>query len=292
MDKTPKVSVITPFLNAEKFLSEAVESVLSQTYTSWELLLIDDGSSDASTRIAKNFAAKHAERIRYLEHSNHMNKGMPASRNLGILHSKGEYIAHLDSDDIWSNSLLEDQIAILDHYPTSAMVFGPMRVWFQWPGTQTTRQDYFQRFTFRPDQMLYPPAFVPLLLSGRNDPAGYLIRRNVLEKVGLYEDCLEMCEDWALYVKIAMRYEVFVLGKSNYSYRQHASQSCSELRRSGQFHSRFIPFLKWLEAYIASIQCNDPQISRAVRNLVRRNQFNRIKESVLHVGRKVLTLPV
>src|SRR5262249_17520285 len=109
MSKPPKASVIVPFYNSEKFLAEAIESVLSQTYLSWELILVDDGSHDKSTTIAKEYAAGNPNRIRYLEHPGHENKGRSTSRNLGISQSQGEYIAHLDSDDVWSNTLLEDQ---------------------------------------------------------------------------------------------------------------------------------------------------------------------------------------
>src|SRR5258706_2880162 len=78
------VSVVVIFLNAERFISEAVESVVAQTYGNWELLLVDDGSNDGSTEIARSYAAKFPDKIRYLEHHGHENRGMSASRNLGI----------------------------------------------------------------------------------------------------------------------------------------------------------------------------------------------------------------
>src|SRR3954451_25115181 len=83
----PRVSVVTPFLNAERFLAEAVDSVLAQTYTDWELLLVDDGSSDGSTEVARNYVGLNPARVRYLEHPGHMNRGTSASRNLGIRHT-------------------------------------------------------------------------------------------------------------------------------------------------------------------------------------------------------------
>jgi len=286
MPKLPKVSIIIPFFNSEKFLSEAIESVLSQTYSTWELILVDDGSIDGSTAIAQGYAAKDPSRIRYVEHHAHEHKGMPTSRNLGIAHSSGEYIAHLDSDDIWSKTLLEEQVKILNHYPTVAMTFGPMKIWTNWGRSESTRHDRVQRFTFRVNQVLPPPQFVPLLLSEKNDPAGYLIRRAVIEEVGRYEDSLEMCEDWALYIKIALKHNIFVSGNCNYSYRQHPAQSCNALRISGTFYAQFIPFFEWLNGYLKKVQCNDRKVLRAVKNLITRNRLKRIKESVLHAGRK------
>jgi glycosyltransferase involved in cell wall biosynthesis len=287
MSKPPKVSVIVPFFNSEKFISEAIQSVLSQTFTSWELLLVDDGSADESGKIAKRYVTNHHARIRYLEHVAHEHKGMPASRNLGISCSSGEYIAHLDSDDIWSATLLEQQVKILDRNPTVAMTFGPMKVWSEWTGSETNRTDRVQRFTFNADRIFSPPTFVPLLLSEKNDPAGYLIRRTVLEEIGCYEDGLEMCEDWALYTKIALKYDIFISSNCNYFYRQHAAQSCSALRRSGQFYAGFLPFFNWLKKYLETVRCTDPAVLRAVTKLIRRNRFNRMRESIVHITKEV-----
>jgi glycosyltransferase involved in cell wall biosynthesis len=97
----PLVSVIIIFLDEERFIQEAIESVFAQTYSHWELLLVDDGSKDASTQIARRCAETNPGRVRYLEHEDHRNRGMSASRNLGLQHAKGDFIAFLDADDVW-----------------------------------------------------------------------------------------------------------------------------------------------------------------------------------------------
>ena len=91
MNSRPLVSVITIFFNEEKFIEDAVKSVFAQTYQDWELLLVDDGSTDKSTEIARRLAEQHPEKVRYLEHDGHKNRGMSASRNLGIRNADGEY---------------------------------------------------------------------------------------------------------------------------------------------------------------------------------------------------------
>src|ERR687889_2435319 len=96
MSSKPLVSSIIIFLNRERFIQEAIESVFAQTYDNWELLLVDDGSTDGSTQIALRYAERYPEKVRYLEHPGHQNSGMSASRNLGIRYAKGEYIAFLD----------------------------------------------------------------------------------------------------------------------------------------------------------------------------------------------------
>src|SRR5919199_4729628 len=101
MSSKPSISVIIIFLNEEKFIQEAIESVFAQTYDRWELLLVDDGSTDDSTRIALQYAAQFPDKVRYLEHPDHLNRGASASRNLGISHANGDILAFLDSDDVW-----------------------------------------------------------------------------------------------------------------------------------------------------------------------------------------------
>ena len=79
--RRPRVSVVLPFLNAKQFLEQAVHSVLHQTYPDWELLMVDDGSRDGSTEIARSYAMNMPEQVRYFEHKNHANRGVAASRH-------------------------------------------------------------------------------------------------------------------------------------------------------------------------------------------------------------------
>jgi glycosyltransferase involved in cell wall biosynthesis len=96
---SPRVSVICIFYNAERFFAEAIESVLAQEGISFELLLVDDGSSDASTAMARDYAERFPEVVRYLQHDGHANLGMSATRNLGLARARGEYVALIDRFD-------------------------------------------------------------------------------------------------------------------------------------------------------------------------------------------------
>src|SRR5512136_946848 len=100
MTDHPLVSVIIIFLNAGKFIQEAVSSVLAQTYPLWELILVDDGSTDGSPGIAKSLADQYPGRIRYYDHPGHRNLGMSLARNLGVRNATGPLIAMLDADDV------------------------------------------------------------------------------------------------------------------------------------------------------------------------------------------------
>ena len=108
--KNPLISVVMPVYNAERFLPQAVESVLGQTYRNIEVILVDDGSQDSSRQIMKNYADKD-QRIRLIYNDN--NQGVAQTRNAGIQAAGGKYIAFLDSDDVWECDKLERQQALM-----------------------------------------------------------------------------------------------------------------------------------------------------------------------------------
>lgn len=108
-DRQPLVSVIMPAYNAEKYIGEAIASVCAQTYENWELLILDDGSGDRTAEIAQAYAQLDA-RIRVLR--NPQNMGAAKTRNRGFDIAKGEWIALLDSDDVWHSDKLEKQLAV------------------------------------------------------------------------------------------------------------------------------------------------------------------------------------
>lgn len=103
----PLVSVIMPSYNAEKYIKEAIESVIAQTYKNWELFVIDDGSTDRTAEIARSYAEKDS---RIILHRNSHNMGTAKTRNTGIKLANGEWIATLDSDDMWHPEKLEIQL--------------------------------------------------------------------------------------------------------------------------------------------------------------------------------------
>src|SRR6187431_834910 len=131
---SPLVSVIMIFHNAERFLNEAVRSVLGQTFGDIELLLIDDGSTDGSTGAAGKFAGEFPGLVHVFEHPEHANRGMSASRNLGMVSARGELIAFLDSDDVWEPNHLAEQVHLLRSHPAVGMVCGRAMNWRSWDG--------------------------------------------------------------------------------------------------------------------------------------------------------------
>lgn len=103
------VSIITPCYNAERYIAETIESVLSQTYPRWEMIIVDDGSTDGSAETVRLFLSRDS-RIRYFRQDN---AGSAAARNTGIRHARGQYIALLDADDLWLPDFLASQISLM-----------------------------------------------------------------------------------------------------------------------------------------------------------------------------------
>lgn len=130
MNENPLVSVVTIFLNEEKFLQEAVDSVLAQNYQNWELILVDDGSVDDSASIASHFQSKYPARVTCLSHTDRQNRGMSASRNLGLTRALGRYVAFLDADDVWDTEFLRHRVDILESHAECSMVSGAAHFWY------------------------------------------------------------------------------------------------------------------------------------------------------------------
>jgi len=261
------VSVVIIFLNAERFLQEAIESVFAQTYSAWELLLVDDGSTDGGTAIAQQYARYHPNQVRYLEHSGHANRGMSASRNLGIRNARGSYVAFLDADDVWLPNILEEQVAILETYPEAAMVYGPIEYWYSWTGMPEDRErDYVEKLGVPPDTIIQPPRLFPLFLRDKATvPSGILVRRGVIERVGGFEDTFRgEYEDQVFCAKICLDAPVLASAQCWYRYRQHPGSCVLTGQTTGETHSARLVFLNWLTKYLSERKVKDREVWRAL----------------------------
>src|ERR1700758_3779735 len=230
----PRVSVVLIFLNEERFLEEAVQSVRDQTLADWELILVDDGSTDRSTQIARDLAAAD-ERIRYVDHPGHANRGMSASRNLGAAHATAPYLGFLDADDVWVPDKLAQQVDLLESMPDVALVCGAMLYWFSWDPA-ATEADRTARPGGMADRRLAPPeAALAIYPLGRPYAAGVdlLVRRSVFEAVGGFEDRFRGAfEDQAFLNKVYLRYSVYISSRVWLRYRQHDASCIAKLHRT------------------------------------------------------------
>ena len=276
----PLVSVVMIFFDEAKFIREAIESVLAQAYSNWELLLVDDGSTDESATIALNFARENPGKMRYLEHPGRANRGTAASRNLGIRHAGGRYLTFLDADDVWFPHTLEEQVAILETTPQVAMVYGPLQWWYSWTGkAEDAARDYVEQLGVTADTIIDPPALVPVILEDKGAvPSGFLVRRETLQAVGEIDESFRTeYEDQVLCVKICLREAVFAASRVWYRYRQHPDSCVAVGMRTAETHRWRSAFLQWVNQYLSEQRIEYP----AVRSAVRR-ELLRLRRPGLH----------
>lgn len=252
-----RVTVIIIFLNpGETYFREAIESVLAQTYSRWELLLVDDGSTNASTAVAQRYAEHYPERVRYLEHPGHENRGMSATRNLGLHHARGDYVALLDADDVWLPHKLEQQVALLDTHPKAGMVYAPTQYWYSWQPDNADQPDSVPELGIEPNTLVEPPTLLVRFLQNKVKPPGtcsVLMRRDMMERLeGFVESFRGMYEDQAFFAKVCATTPVYVIGEYSARYRQHPASAYSIARATGQQQRTEDIYLTWLARYIAA----------------------------------------
>jgi glycosyltransferase involved in cell wall biosynthesis/SAM-dependent methyltransferase len=285
ISNTPSVSVIIIFLNAAQFIDEAIKSVFDQTYDEWELLLVDDGSTDGSSEIAKRYASQRSDKVRYLTHAGGRNRGMSSSRNLGIEQARGHYLAFLDADDVWLPQKLEQQVALIEAHPEAALVYGPVQWWHDWTGDpQDVRRNFVDRLEAEPETLVAPPALLTSLLI-REAPAATnsLVRRAVAEQVGGFETRFGgMYEDQAFFAKVCLASPVFVASECWYKWRRHPNSCCAEAVRGGRYLAARRKFLRWLEAHMLEQKVEDGEVWNALQMAQQRAHQSlrqRIRES-------------
>lgn len=247
----PRVSVICIFFDAERFFAEAVDSALAQKGVSFELLLVDDGSTDESTRMAIEYARRHPEQVRYLEHEGHANKGMSEARNLGLLHARGEYVAFIDADDRWRPGKLAEQVAILDGRRDVGMVCGTVNYWRSWEG----RADRLVPTGGMLDEVLRPPqtslTVYPLGSADAPCPSDVMVRRALVEDVGGFEpEFRGLFEDLAFFAKVYLRAPVLFSSHEWLDYRLHADSCVASVERAGRTDDARRFFFEWFAAYL------------------------------------------
>ena len=283
-----RVSIITIFLNEERFIGEAVDSVLAQTYRDWELLLVDDGSDDRSTTIARDYAQRHAGRIRYLDHAGHANRGMSASRNLGLEASTGDYVAFLDADDVWLPTKLADQVAILEAHLDVGVVCGCAEWWYSWTGEAVDRErDFTQRYRLPLNAVSPPPLLLLNVLEDEwSSPCDVLVRRDLMKRVGGYEHTFRgMYEDQAFHAKLALESPVFVSSTCWYRYRQHPDACTALSHQQGKTDGARAQFLEWLDAYLDCRTPTPKDVKRVVRRMLWPSRHPNLDRIASQLGR-------
>ncbi|BAU10904.1 glycosyl transferase family 2 [Leptolyngbya sp. NIES-3755] len=232
MSRNSLVSVLIPAYNAERFIAETLDSLLAQTYSQFEAIVVDDGSTDRTINIVRDYMQKDS-RIRLLQ-QNHA--GVVAARNLAIQNSSGVYLAPLDSDDLWFPRKLEKQVQALDADPNAGMVYS-------WSVSIDQQNRLLWRYYI--DRPFVPEGWVLSTLIFYNfmeNGSVPMFRRSCIEKVGGYalpiEDLnFQGCEDYELYLRLAKHYPVRVVREYAIAYRQSTGSLAS--KHLSMYHSFF-----------------------------------------------------
>lgn len=272
----PLVSIITSFFNAEPFFAEAIDSVLGQSIDSWELILVDDGSQDRSTVIAKEYAASDPARIRYLAHADHRNLGQGASRNLGLTRARGRYVTFLDADDVFLPSKLETQTRILIGHPDVDLVFGNTLYWNSWNAAADPQAtDWLPSFRFPHDTVFHPPELLPLVLgTGGAAPCvcSMMVKRSAIEAIGCFDAHINrLYEDQALLAKLFLNNVALLHDGHLEKYRQRTDSTWQVSVKNGTDKAARREYLQWLQAYANRTGVTDPANLREIHSQLRRS---------------------
>ena len=213
MTESPKISVVIPVYNREKYVQSAVDSILSQTFSDFELLVIDDGSTDGSIAVVQSYSDP---RIRFVR--NNTNLGVSATRDKGIQLARGEYLAFLDSDDCAYPDRLRKQTAFLDNHPDYAAVGS----WSEWMSEEGHSSGRIKRKPTSSDEI----AAWRLFQQGIENSTS-MARTDVL-RAYRYQEEFDICEDFELWARIAADHKLATLPEVLVRRRMHAGQLTQE----------------------------------------------------------------
>jgi glycosyltransferase involved in cell wall biosynthesis len=199
------VSVVIPTYNYGRFVVDAVRSALAQTYRNFEIIVVNDGSTDDTEERLEPFL----DRIRYIRQDN---QGLSAARNTGIRAAAGQWIAFLDSDDQWHPRKLEFQMRYLDSHPDVALLAAHVLTDLTggWPEIAADSNPSAESVRFE-----------DILLRSQFGPSSVVVRRECFERSGLFDAALRSVEDRDMWIRIACHYPVAKLNASLWWYRVH-----------------------------------------------------------------------
>jgi glycosyltransferase involved in cell wall biosynthesis len=200
----PLVSVVIPVFNGEKTIRETIESVLNQTLTDFELVVINDGSQDGTLDIVERIPDSRIQVFSY------PNAGQSTSRNRGIEIAKGDYISFIDADDLWTPDKLEAQLQALQANPKAGVAYS----WTDWIDESS---QLLGKGSYNTEQ---GEVFTKLLLNDFvANGSNVLIRRQALTEVGGFDPSVTPAEDWDLWLRLAARYEFVAVRSPQILYR-------------------------------------------------------------------------
>ena len=267
------VGVIIPTFNRKQEVIRAVSSILSQSFTDFEIIVVDDGSSDGTKTALDQFR----DRITYIAHTT--NRGVSAARNTGIKQARDPFIAFLDSDDYWLAEKLAVQIDFFNHHP-QALICQTDEIWIR-----NGRRVNPKKRHLKPTGDIFNPCLKLCLVS----PSAVMLKRSLFDEVGLFDEDLPACEDYDLWLRISCRYPIYLI-KQRLIVKTGGNRDQLSSRHMGMDRFR----IKALAKLIKSGVLNEAQTEAAGRELSLKCRIygnGCIKRGKKEEGRYYLDLP-
>ena len=233
-----KVSVIMRTYNRAYCIGEALDSVLRQTYRNFEVVVVDDGSTDNTQEIVSSF---QNDNIRYIRHDH--NRGVSVAGNTGIKAATGDAIAHLDSDDLWKPEMLNSLVNFFNRHPEVGAVFCGVQLIRNGepPSSIASLMEAFPKLLalhtqLKSDDIVFSnrEMYLCLLEEVPIKPSAALIRRSVVDHIGGYNESMVSGEDWELYLRILKILSVWIYKSPTYNYANIGQLDAFEIPRTGQ----------------------------------------------------------
>jgi glycosyltransferase involved in cell wall biosynthesis len=218
MNIMQKISVIIPVYNRPVFVQEAIQSVLDQTYSNVEIIVVNDGSTDNTPFVLQSFG----DQIRLIHQEN---KGVSAARNTGIKHSNSKWIAFLDSDDIWLPDKLRLQMKFFEDHP-DARICQTEEIWIK-----NNKRLYPKKKHKKRSGMIFEHCLPLCIVS----PSAVMIHREMFDFVGMFDESLPACEDYDLWLRISCQYPIYLLDQPLITKRGGHDDQLSQAIRLDRF---------------------------------------------------------
>lgn len=245
----PLVSVVIPAFNAGKFIEQAVDSVLAQTYSNYEIIIVDDGSSDDTVERLRSYGDK-------VTVISQPNRGVSSARNAGIMRARGEWIAFLDADDYWEPEKLEKQVNFIKQNPDMILVHTGKRL-FDEKGTVEYDEASYHQLRQSAD-------FRSLLVRNCINTSSVMVRKDIVVEAGMFDSTIRHFEDQDLWLRLAKKGRFGYIPEDLFHYRIHGTQATSltsafcegglkVIRKNRHLISSLPEYLAWRKGYAARL---------------------------------------
>lgn len=286
---SPLVSVVICYFNEADVLSEAIESVLEQDYLHIEIILVNDGSTDSSEETAIAYQDRYPEKIIRCHHPGNKNRGLSASRNLGIRHASGEWICFLDADDVFFPTKVSAQHAMAQAYPEADMIAGATL--YNYSLMPQNRPNNIVPVGTAQNRLVHPPELLfdlyPLGTGQAPCMHSLFVRKSAIERVGGFEDAFRgMYEDQVFLTKIYLQCAVFVTDTCHCEYRLRPGSMMHQSESGKAYRNIRRRYLNWAEQYIRTKYMDYPAFISLVEERRKQNGRHWIGW-IVHQGRNL-----